>query len=281
MKKLAYALSLYLSLLTIITTHTVDVQQVELLQPIPAELTTKYKDSVDELAALFQNVDQFSKTLVKEIGEVQVSFINLPFWAKARCVGAGALGAFAGNMVAYALSTIVGEYQQVKTVRPKQWGLFVTVGTLAGLASGGVYAYLAEYPSGIATGLDQKLITLVIKNRNTDDSSLLKDLNTHFALSTFPRVAAFLALESLCKKLTHVSELLDHLDTSTSKQFDQLKFKIETTSEHAQSAMVILKQDPHWLEEWTAHTVTLAQQNIQAHQQGQLVTSVIQFAHGK
>jgi len=280
MKKLASVLGLSLSFF--VSTHTQQVQATELLQPTNEELTTEYKEAADQLDALFENSEKFSTALVQEIADVRLCFVSLPLWAKARSVGLAAFGALAGNLTAYAIGNLFGEYRQPRVLHPSEWGFFVTTSTAAGLGAALYTAYSLEYPSGIAKKLDQALITLIIKNRNSESSDLVADLNKYFVLQQFPRMAAFTAIESLNKKLAKVNELLAHIKTLKAKDdFAQLSYKIDMTCEYAKNAMVTLKQDPRWLEECSAHAVTLAQQNMQAHQQGQLATSIIQFAHNR
>lgn len=223
----------------------------------------------------------FVDLLLKEIGSTSLSFLELPFWAKMRCLGAGAFGTIAGNLTAVAFLNLVGYNEQVKMPQPGQWGKMEWLGTVGGASAAIAYAYYAEYLSGIAKRIDAPLLVLALKNKG-EESLLMKDLNSYFITQQFPNMAAFTTLEKNRSKLSYVFELLTKLEVSRQKTtFSDLKANVTIALEALDFAMLTVKNDPRWLQECSAHAMTMASQSMQANNDAQFASAIISLAHSR
>ena len=221
----------------------------------------------------------FTNLLLQEIGNTSIYFIELPFWAKMRCLAAGAVGTITGNLAAVALLNLVGYQEQVKIPYPSKWGKIEWLGTLGGASTAIAYTYHAEYLSGIAKKIDAPLLVLVLKNKDFE-TALMRELNTYFIAQQFPNMAAFIALEKNRSKLAYIFELLTKLEASRQKaNFSDLKENITIALEALNFAILTVKNDPRWLQECSAHAMVMASQNMQAQNDAQIAAAVINLAH--
>lgn len=272
MKKTALLLGLCLSQINFMNAASSEEINLQIQQVCAPTNTPLVADSTTE-------PEVFTEALVREIHSIPFSFLELPFWAKARCIGVSAFGAIMGNLSAVALLNIVGyKNMEVNIPNPTLWGKMEWLGTIAGTTTGVVYAYSTEYPSGISKKFDQNLLIIALKSNN-DSQAVIKNLNSYFAMHQFPHMSAFLELQNMFANLSYVMELIKKLEQGGKTGFTTLKKNIELVLEAVKFAMITVKTDPHWLQECQAHSMQKVQANMESQQNAQLVSSIIQFAH--
>ncbi len=161
--------------------------------------------------------------------------------------------------------------------QPKKWTASQWLGTLGGAFIGGCGKLYVTNPAFLAQQVNQPLLATIL---TTPTANLKNSFDAIYVSDRFPRAAAFKDLDTLRNTLSRILESFIKLKGKAGyAEAKNLTPTIVSYITMVKDAMLIIKNDPRWLEECNASTLAMTQANIQGHQNAQLAETVIQLAH--
>ncbi len=235
-------------------------------------------------AAFAFAAEQDVNAFVSAIEELPLKFTDRPKLDQLKDAACGALvvlvGAGFGHIATCAIINVLGGADQTpQFFQPSKWTTPVAIGTVAGAALSIYPVSYMSYKDALTKKIDKKLLTAVIAYQD-DSAKLSKAIDQLFISSRFPRAMAFAQLNAL---RSHFADMNDLFELLTEKPYgDQIKEllpAIQGCLTALADAMLVVKNDPRWYEECNAQTLANSQANLQAHQNAQATSGLIQLAH--
>jgi|GEM_PF-2852795 len=219
-------------------------------------------------------IEQRVSATLQKIGSLTTPRLTSDYLMAAGCA---LLGAIIGHLTTAAVLTVLGEQRNVHFFDVRNYDKPDFIGTVGGatlFASGALCVSSLQF---LAQQVNEPLLVIVLTKKG---DALLNELGHFFVSHRFPRAAAFNELDVLRKNLIDILAKLERAKgTPDHEAIKPIIADMLTFLDNVRDAMVLVKNDPRWLEECNAATLALAQANLQAHQNAQLANNVIQLAH--
>lgn len=209
----------------------------------------------------------------------KVASTDTPRLAQDYAIAAGfaVLGAVVGHLGSVAILKVLGTERKVYFFSLGDYDTTDYISVFGGAALFSSGTWCLSSLRFLAQQVNQPLLTVVLTET---PETLLTALSGFFISHRFPRAAAFNELDTLRKNLAEIVTKFERIrETKEYENVKPLVADLLMFLDAVRNAMVIVKNDPRWLEECNAATLALAQANFQAQQNAQLANTVIQLAH--
>ena len=216
------------------------------------------------------------------ITHYQTSFLDLPFWEKARVAGFSTLAGACVWLITRAFSNVfVTDRTDLNILDIKSWNTAQMITTPASMILVGKVLSDSEKPEGIAKNPAQNnlLRALLLCKSNAE---IQKTLDQIFITEHFPRAIAFQQLSNLKASLNKICKLLVTIHTKDKKSphiFNTLVNALSHDIHVVDNALLLIKNDPRWFEECNAHTLKQSQAVHEARLNAELAGSAVDLAH--
>ena len=225
-------------------------------------------------------VDQFIDNLIFQINNIPSSPLNIPFWGQMRAFGITAFCTGMSNLLSFGLANIFFAQKNQNGHKSVLYAA-AALGTTLGLGTGAYCAYQSEHVHGIEKQLSDARCFIETALCYTDDADQLRSFMLQLLpLEQFPRMTAFKVFEIIHNQLNRIEEIALKAERRNKKYNARtLQQNIQYLIGHVENAMIIIKNDPLWMQECNAYSMRQTQQAMNTNNNIQLGATLVDVAN--